>query len=92
MKASEVNQLNKSKNMSLELSLEEAMLDYCKGLTFPSPKPWFQLLNKYEHIKYSVLPEGEGEEESIAIVCFQATDEERQKSPNIRKLLKWIHS
>lgn len=85
-----MNQLNKSKNMSLDLSLEEAMLDYSKGLTLPSPKPRFQLLNKYEHIKYSVPPEGEGkgEEESIAIVCSQATDEEGQKSPNIRKLLK----
>lgn len=39
MKASEVNQLNKSKNMSLDLSLEEVMLDYIKGLTLPSPKP-----------------------------------------------------
>lgn len=32
--------------------------------------------------------EREREEESIAIICFQATDEEGQKSPHIRKLLK----
>lgn len=31
--------------------------------------------------------EGRGEE-SIAILCFQATDEEGQKSPHIRELLK----
>lgn len=39
MKASEVNQLNESKNMSLDLSLEDVMLDYSKSLTLPSPKP-----------------------------------------------------
>lgn len=60
MKASEVNQLNKSKNMSLDLSLEEVTLDYSKDLTLPSPKFWFQLLNKYEHIKYSVPTRGGG--------------------------------
>lgn len=81
--------------MSVNLSLEEVMPDYSKGVTLTGPKLWFQLLKKMLTYLIWCATRGEGggrKEEAIAIICFQATDEEGQKSPHIRKLLKWIHS
>lgn len=95
MKPSELDQLNKSKNMSLDLSLDKLMPDYSKGVTLTAPKLWFQVLKKMSTYLISSATRGEGggrEEKGIAVVCFQATNEERQRSPHIRKLLKWIHS
>jgi len=77
--------------MSLDLSLEEVTPDYSKGVTLAAPKLWFQLLNKMPTylIWCATRPAGGGKEEGgIAIVCFQAMDEEGQKSPHIRKQLK----
>lgn len=46
MKPSEVDQLNRSKNMSLDLSLEKGMPVNNNGVTLTAPKLQFQVVKK----------------------------------------------